>query len=83
MTNQEMLDAMHRAHASAGFEGKGHMLYPWSADAAISDVQELCRLFAREIRRLTREECASLCDRFATREMHPSECAAAIRAMEG
>ena len=27
-----------------------------------------------------REECAALCDRFAQREMHPAECAAAIRA---
>ena len=82
MTNQEILDAAHKAHASADFEGKGHMLYPWSADAAISDVQEFCRLFALEIQRLTREECAGLCDRFALRDMHPAECAAAIRAME-
>ncbi len=27
-----------------------------------------------------REECAELCDRFAERQMHPAECAAAIRA---
>ena len=26
-----------------------------------------------------REECAALCDRFAARDMHPAECAAAIR----
>jgi hypothetical protein len=26
-----------------------------------------------------REECAELCDRFAARNMHPAECAAAIR----
>ena len=82
MTNQEVLDAMHRAHAGAGFEGKGHMLYPWSADAAISDVQEICRLFAREIRRLTREECAALCDHLATRHMLASECAEGIREMD-
>lgn len=27
-----------------------------------------------------RRECAELCDRFAAREMHPAECASAIRA---
>lgn len=27
-----------------------------------------------------RAECAELCDRFAAREMHPAECASAIRA---
>lgn len=26
-----------------------------------------------------REECAAICDRFAEREMHPAECAGAIR----
>ena len=27
-----------------------------------------------------REACAAICDRFAERDMHPAECAAAIRA---
>ena len=27
-----------------------------------------------------REACSALCDRFALRDMHPAECAAAIRA---
>jgi hypothetical protein len=27
-----------------------------------------------------REACAKVCDRFAARQMHPAECAAAIRA---
>ena len=27
-----------------------------------------------------RDACAALCDRFALRDMHPAECAAAIRA---
>ena len=27
-----------------------------------------------------REVCAEICDRFAERQMHPAECAAAIRA---
>ena len=31
---------------------------------------------------VTREECAALCDRFAERDMHPAECAAAIRGMK-
>ena len=26
-----------------------------------------------------REECAGICDRFAARDMHPAECAGAIR----
>lgn len=26
-----------------------------------------------------RDECAAICDRFAARDMHPSECAGAIR----
>lgn len=26
-----------------------------------------------------REECAAICDRFALRNMHPAECAGAIR----
>ena len=30
-----------------------------------------------------REACAALCDRFALRDMHPAECAAAIRARGG
>jgi hypothetical protein len=29
----------------------------------------------------TLERAASLCDRFAARDMHPAECAAAIRAL--
>ena len=28
---------------------------------------------------IEREECAGICDRFAERDMHPTECAAAIR----
>ena len=28
------------------------------------------------------EECAAICDRFADRQMHPAECAAAIRALK-
>ena len=35
----------------------------------------VARATARE-----RDECAALCDRFALRDMHPAECAAAIRA---
>ena len=27
-----------------------------------------------------RDECTAICDRFALRDMHPAECAAAIRA---
>lgn len=42
------------------------------------------RLFAVaievEAEQREREACARICDRFAEREMHPAECAAAIRA---
>lgn len=30
-----------------------------------------------------RKQCVDLCDRFAAREMHPAECAGAIRALPG
>ena len=36
---------------------------------------------AEQIRAEERERCAYLCDRFAEREMHPAECAAAIRSL--
>ena len=35
--------------------------------------------FATIVAAAQREECAELCDRFAVRDMHPAECAAAIR----
>ena len=72
MTNDEImliaLKANEFAINNSGVQDRHEVRYVW---------------FAREIQRLTREECASLCDRFATREMHPSECAEGIRAMEG
>ena len=37
--------------------------------------------FAALVAATEREECAALCDRFALRDMHPAECAAAIRKM--
>ena len=36
--------------------------------------------FAALVASAEREACAALCDRFALRDMHPAECAAAIRA---
>ena len=36
--------------------------------------------FATLVAAAQREACAALCDRFALRDMHPAECAAAIRA---
>ena len=44
---------------------------------AATPKQSLARL-----RNQVRYECAEVCDRFAEREMHPAECAAAIRAMK-
>ena len=44
-----------------------------------SDLDFLER-FAAIVAAAEREECAALCDRFALRDMHPAECAVAIRA---
>lgn len=44
-----------------------------------SDLDFLER-FAELVAKQAREECAEICDRFALRNMHPAECAAAIRA---
>ena len=44
-----------------------------------SDMEFLGR-FAALVAAAEREESAALCDRFALRDMHPAECAAAIRA---
>ena len=60
-------------------------------EAGISDVyfdfqmvspEDLAR-FATLVAAARREECAALCDRFAVRDMHPAECASAIRKMGG
>ena len=48
-----------------------------NAALAATPEQSLAR-----IRNQVREECAKVCDRFAEREMHPAECAAALRAMK-
>mgnify|MGYP001266251943 CR=1 FL=1 len=37
--------------------------------------------FARAVERAAYERAAALCDRFAERQMHPAECADAIRAL--
>ena len=42
---------------------------------------EYLERFATLVVAAQREECAELCDRFAVRDMHPAECAAAIRKM--
>ena len=42
-------------------------------------IDRLQRLVGRAVA-AEREACAALCDRFALRDMHPAECAAAIRA---
>jgi len=41
--------------------------------------QSLVR-FAALVAAAEREACAKVCDRFAARQMHPAECASAIRA---
>ena len=42
-------------------------------------IDRLQRLWGRAVA-AEHEACAALCDRFALRDMHPAECAAAIRA---
>ena len=43
-------------------------------------IEERLALFADLVAAVEREACAAICDRFALRDMHPAECAAAIRA---
>lgn len=49
---------------------------PMQPGKAVQEIQ-------REAAEKEREACASICDRFAQREMNPAECAAAIRARGG
>ena len=78
-------DDIIRMAREAGFRA-GHIeLYnsdhmPFVAPCSATDcMPELVR-FAAIVAATQREECAALCDRFALRDMHPAECAAAIRA---
>ena len=78
-------DDIIRMAREAGFRA-GHIeLYgsdpmPFVAPCSATDcMPELVR-FAAIVAATQREERAALCDRFALRDMHPAECAAAIRA---
>ena len=61
----------------AGEAGLFAVPYPHSTNS--KEVERFAALVAAA----TREACAALCDRFALRDMHPAECAAAIRARGG
>lgn len=51
-----------------------------AVDAWFKDALPNFEAFAKMVRDEEREACAALCDRFAERDMHPAECAGAIRA---
>ena len=61
----------------AGEAGLFAVPYPHSTNS--KEVERFAALVAAT----EREACAALCDRFALRDMHPAECAAAIRARGG
>ncbi len=46
----------------------------------VDPLRNALRRAVEQARQQEREACAKLCDRFSTRQMHPAECAAAIRA---
>ena len=78
-------DDIIRMAREAGFRA-GHIeLYscgplPFIAPISATDCMPELERFAALVAATQREECAALCDRFALRDMHPAECAAAIRA---
>ena len=56
-------------------------LWAWAAaqDQGPETTQQ--HAFTRAVERAAYERAAALCDRFAERQMHPTECADAIRAL--
>ena len=50
-------------------------------DVKIVELRAALDEFARVVEQAAYLEAAALCDRFADRQMHPAECASAIRAM--
>lgn len=55
----------------------------WDGVRAYGHTDAAMREYGRACERAAYEEAAALCDRFAERQMHPAECASAIRAMKG
>lgn len=72
----EAVCAIHPDSACAKYELAENM----KAIALPQDTAALEAMIAKA-GEVMREQCAALCDRFADREMHPAECAGAIRAL--
>ena len=68
-----------------GTSGKWHGVncYVKTFDGDTIEVRESVSEIMQTLAATEREACAALCDRFALRDMHPAECAAAIRARGG
>ena len=68
-----------------GISGKWHGVncYVKTFDGDTIEVRESVSEIMQTLAATEREACAALCDRFALRDMHPAECAAAIRARGG
>ena len=68
-----------------GTSGKWHGVncYVRTFDGDTIEVRESVSEIMQTLAATEREACAALCDRFALRDMHPAECAAAIRARGG
>lgn len=60
--------------------GQPAIYSPCGPTHAVAQAQYI-NAYAAACRAAALEEAAGICDRFAEREMHPAECAAAIRAL--
>lgn len=74
---ERLREALERMRVAGGSQ-EFHMAWELAKDLlAATPAQSLARL-----RNEVLEEVAKVCDRFAEREMHPAECAGAIRSMK-
>ena len=82
MTRDDIIRMAREAGFRAGhIELCGSDPMPFVAPCSATDcMPELVR-FGAIVSATQREECAALCVRFALRDKHPAECAAAIRKM--
>jgi hypothetical protein len=55
---------------------------PYGASPAYGYTEAEMRAYGEACARAAIEAAAGICDRFAEREMHPAECAGAIRRMD-
>ena len=82
MTRDEIIRMARDAGFRAGYiEPYSSDPIPFIAPCSATNCMPEVERFAALVAAAEREECAALCDRFALRDMHPAECAAAIRKM--